>query len=247
MHKAPHPRRLCHISSSIPMSGRAHMRTCCAQAALCLSVEQAEAIREAHGHFLARQRALAQQRCQALPYLQKALYSSCDLATHKYMGCASLLTPCVWVPGEAQSASVLPVRPSLLAASTLLAACWSSLVCPRVLSVLNLQWHGCRIHEAEAKVRGSMDEECDNICRLSCFVVSRVLTDWQVALLYVRTYPWAAHVMVRLVVGSDTPAHAHSLHIGFEHERPSHHIWGSIRGTAAKISAAHVSVIWLEN
>ena len=45
-------------------------------------------------------------------------------------------------------------------------------------------------------MRGSMDEECDNICRLSCFVVSRVLTDWQAALLYVRTYPYAAHVMV---------------------------------------------------
>ncbi len=57
----------------------------------------------------------------------------------------------------------------------------------------------CRIHEAEAKVRGSMDEECDNICRLSCFVVSRVLTDWQAALLYVRTYPYAAHVMVSLL------------------------------------------------
>lgn len=55
----------------------------------------------------------------------------------------------------------------------------------------------CRIHEAEAKVRGSMDEECDNICRLSCFVVSRVLSDWQAALLYVRAYPYAAHVMVR--------------------------------------------------
>ncbi len=54
-----------------------------------------------------------------------------------------------------------------------------------------------RIHEAEAKVRGSMDEECDNICRLTCFVVSRVLTDWQAALLYVRAYPYAAHVMVR--------------------------------------------------
>ena len=54
----------------------------------------------------------------------------------------------------------------------------------------------CRIHEAEAKVRGSMDEECDNICRLTCFVVSRVLTDWQTALLYVRAYPYAAHVMV---------------------------------------------------
>ena len=58
-------------------------------------------------------------------------------------------------------------------------------------------WVACRIHEAEAKVRGSMDEECDNICRLSCFVVSRVLSDWQAALLYVRTYPYAAHVMVR--------------------------------------------------
>ena len=56
---------------------------------------------------------------------------------------------------------------------------------------------GRRIHEAEAKVRGSMDEECDNICRLTCFVVSRVLTDWQAALLYVRAYPYAAHVMVR--------------------------------------------------
>ena len=52
-----------------------------------------------------------------------------------------------------------------------------------------------------------MDEECDNICRLSCFVVSRVLTDWQVALLYVRTYPWAAHVMVRLLLSSDTSPH----------------------------------------
>ena len=56
-------------------------------------------------------------------------------------------------------------------------------------------------------MRGSMDEECDNICRLSCFVVSRVLTDWQVALLYVRTYPWAAHVMVRLLVSFDTSLH----------------------------------------
>ena len=65
------------------------MRARCAQAALRLSAEQAEAIREAHSHFLARQRALAQQRCQALPYLQKALYSSCDLATHNYMGCAA--------------------------------------------------------------------------------------------------------------------------------------------------------------
>ena len=65
------------------------MCACCAQAALRLSAEQAEAIREAHSHFLARQRALAQQRCQALPYLQKALYSSCDLATHNYMGCAA--------------------------------------------------------------------------------------------------------------------------------------------------------------
>ena len=46
-------------------------------------------------------------------------------------------------------------------------------------------------------MRVSMDEECDNICRLSCFVVSRVLTDWQAALLYVHTYPYAAHVMVR--------------------------------------------------
>lgn len=46
-------------------------------------------------------------------------------------------------------------------------------------------------------MRGSMDEECDNICRLSCFVVSRVLTDWQAAVLSVRTYPYAAHVMVR--------------------------------------------------
>lgn len=55
----------------------------------------------------------------------------------------------------------------------------------------------CRVHEAEAAVRGSMDEECDNICRLTCFVVSRVLTDWQAALLYTRTYPYAAHVMVR--------------------------------------------------
>lgn len=54
----------------------------------------------------------------------------------------------------------------------------------------------CSVHEAEAKVRGSMDEECDNICRLTCFVVSRVLTDWQAALLYVRAYPYAAHVMV---------------------------------------------------
>ena len=52
-----------------------------------------------------------------------------------------------------------------------------------------------------------MDEECDNICRLSCFVVSRVLTDWQVALLYVRTYPWAAHVMVRLLVSKGTSPH----------------------------------------
>ena len=56
-------------------------------------------------------------------------------------------------------------------------------------------------------MRGSMDEECDNICRLSCFVVSRVLTDWQVALLYVRTYPWAAHVMVRLLLSFDTSPH----------------------------------------
>ena len=60
------------------------------QKALGLQREQAEAIREAHGHFLARQRTLAQQRGQALPVLQKALYSSCDLATHNYMGCATL-------------------------------------------------------------------------------------------------------------------------------------------------------------
>ena len=33
----------------------------------------------------------------------------------------------------------------------------------------------------------------------ACFVVSRVLTDWQAALLYVRTYPYAAHVMVSLL------------------------------------------------
>lgn len=58
------------------------------QKALSLRREQADTIREAHGHFLARQRALAQQRGQALPVLQKALYSSCDLATHSYMGCA---------------------------------------------------------------------------------------------------------------------------------------------------------------
>lgn len=60
-----------------------------AQRALSLSGEQAAAIQEAHDHFLARQRSLAQQRCQALPLLQRALYSSCDLATHNYMGCAA--------------------------------------------------------------------------------------------------------------------------------------------------------------
>ncbi|CAK0779114.1 hypothetical protein CVIRNUC_004698 [Coccomyxa viridis] len=147
------PREAClqqlrHTEDWSPVDQDADRAQChAAWAALRLSAEQAEAIREAHSHFLARQRALAQQRCQALPYLQKALYSSCDLATHNYMG----------------------------------------------------------IHEAEAKVRGSMDEECDNICRLSCFVVSRVLTDWQVALLYVRTYPWAAHVMgiIETVVNED--------------------------------------------
>ena len=92
-----------------------------------------------------------------------------------------------------------------------------------------------------------MDEECDNICRLSCFVVSRVLTDWQVALLYVRTYPWAAHVMVRVLAGFDTPAHVHSLHNRSEHERPSYCIWGSIKGTAAKTYAARMPDIWPEN
>ena len=59
------------------------------QKALSLQRDQAEAIKEAHGHFLARQRALALQRGQALPVLQKGLYSSCDLATHNYMGCAT--------------------------------------------------------------------------------------------------------------------------------------------------------------
>ena len=69
------------------------VQTLCAhllQKALGLRRDQTEAIREAHEHFLARQRALAQQRCQALPLLQKALYSSCDLATHNYMGCGHL-------------------------------------------------------------------------------------------------------------------------------------------------------------
>lgn len=65
-----------------------------------------------------------------------------------------------------------------------------------VMSMGEVMYGARRIHEAEAKVRGSMDEECDNIYRLTCFVVSRVLTDWQTALLYVRAYPYAAHVMV---------------------------------------------------
>ena len=71
----------------------------------------------------------------------------------------------------------------------------------------------CSIHEAEAKVRGSMDEECDNICRLSCFLVSRVLTDWQAALLYVRAYPYAAHVMVRRLYRRSLPSASACEHL----------------------------------
>ena len=51
------------------------------QKALGLRRDQTEAIREAHEHFLARQRALAQQRCQALPLLQKAFYSCSAFAS----------------------------------------------------------------------------------------------------------------------------------------------------------------------
>ena len=55
-----------------------------------------------------------------------------------------------------------------------------------------------RAHEAAALVRQTADEECDNICSLSTFFLGRVLTDWQAAILFARSHPYSAHIMVCL-------------------------------------------------
>ena len=96
------------------------------QRALSLRPEQAAAIQEAHGHFLARQRALAAQRCRALPLLQNALYSSCDLATHTYMGCASACPSCPLLISVAAGACQGAVD---------LAACLLQALCPGLCSM----------------------------------------------------------------------------------------------------------------
>lgn len=62
------------------------------------------------------------------------------------------------------------------------------------------KWLGasCRSHEAAAVVQRTMDEECENICKLSSFFVARVLTDWQAAVMYAKSHPSSVHVMVRI-------------------------------------------------
>ena len=52
------------------------------------------------------------------------------------------------------------------------------------------------MHDAAEAVRASLDEECDNVARLSAYFGNVVLTHWQAAVLYARAYPHAAHVMV---------------------------------------------------
>ena len=59
-------------------------------------------------------------------------------------------------------------------------------------------FRGCSMHDAAEAVRASMDEECDNVARLSAYFGNVVLTHWQAAVLYARAYPHAAHVMVRI-------------------------------------------------
>lgn len=56
-----------------------------------------------------------------------------------------------------------------------------------------------RAHEAAALVIHTTEEECDNICRLSTHFLSRVLTDWQAALLFAKSHPYSPHIMVRHV------------------------------------------------
>jgi hypothetical protein len=52
------------------------------------------------------------------------------------------------------------------------------------------------MHDAAEVVRLSLEEECDNVCRLSAYFGNVVLTHWQAAVLYARAYPHTAHVMV---------------------------------------------------
>ena len=70
---------------------------------------------------------------------------------------------------------------------------------PCVLYLKMVRCGLCRAHEAAALVQQTADEECDNICSLSMFFLGRVLTDWQAAIMFARSHPYSAHIMVRLI------------------------------------------------